>query len=437
MHMGTLSGNTKSNFEDNEALFEPTAFELSMVKSEERMRRMLSSPFIESLERHEAMMNSILKSPALEVIERQQRILDSLPSIEKAHAVEAHIAQLECMPSQSLIESVIRSTQDIPMYSFAESVCKSLESCIPQYVGLSEGLAKTMGAALSQFEMPKYAIMDVDNRIPKLSATIVTAAEQASRLVVGMTDSFLKGLSAIENVFRNFDFSPLLEVNDNLSYFADFEAKNDVLTSFGWYMIAELPDEVVDDIYQRRNEITQEEVDAIIVQHFRDNRCQRLKSIVKSWKHLPYFKVRQIVFHEAQVCHSRRSFNASTTLISLQFEGVVTDFVRDRIMAPTFKKWAEKALLCITDLTNDLTMAAMPFEDWIVCSYVLECIDEVFSTNFSPADPDGCPNTSRHKIAHGHATEKETEANSLRRFLFMNELYKLFCCLEHEYQLAS
>lgn len=459
--MGTLNEN--DGFENMEAPFKPTAYEVSMIETEERLQKMLSSPLIESLERHEAMMASILSSPALHAIESQLSIPDNLQTITNAIAMETkllqpeclttqsliksaacsfaaaeiQISQLDCLPSLNMLESVSRSLDENPMYGLAASLEKALVSFNDQYCGVAESLAKSLSSHLSQLALPDNAFRGMLESITQFGSVMFSAAEQVALAMSGITDSCLRGISAMADAFSGFDLSPLMGLSDGLSNIADFEKKNEVLKSFGWYMIAELPEEVVDEIYGRRDQITQEEVDALIVQYFRNNRCQELKSIVSNWKHLPYFKTRQIVFHEAQVCHSRRSFNASTTLISLQFEGVVTDFVRDRIMAPTYRKWAEKALVFITDLTNELTMAAMPLEEWIVCSYVLECVDEVFNTSFSPADPNSCPNTSRHKIAHGHATAKETEANSLRRFLFMNELYKLFCCLENEYQLAS
>jgi hypothetical protein len=346
-----------------------------------------------------------------------------------------HLQQLGCLPSQSVVESATRAMQNIPMYNLVESMGKALESCIPRHHELVESFGRALDFVGSNFSAIENTVLGLANVIPRIDPAVIAAAEQASRTIDRFAGSFQRGILALNNALRNIDFSPLLEISNSLSHMTDIEDKNELLKSFGWYLITELPNEIVDEIYMRRDEITQEQVDALIVQHFRNERCRELKSVVNSWKRLPYFETRRIVFHEAQVCHSRRSFNASTTLLSLHFEGVVTDFVRDRLGRPTYR--VEKALRCISDLTDDLSLQDMPFEDWVICSYVLECVDNAFTTNFSPANPDDCPNTSRHKIAHGHATEKETEANSLRRFLFMNELYKLFCCLENVYQLAS
>jgi hypothetical protein len=414
------------------ASFEPTAFELKMMKTEAQMQKMLSSPLIESLNKHEELVNSIISSPALNVMHNQQNILGNLPTVTNAISTDLQLPRLACLPSRSAIESVAYALRDIPTYALTENMGRAIESCMSRYNGLAETMAGAIDTVRPQISQIDGAIRSLADFVAMIDPAITAVAKQALHAMYGIADYFQRYMSAINNALRNIDRSPLL---DSLSYMADVEGKNEVLKSFGWYLITELPEEIVDEIYERRAEITQEQVDALIVQYFRNDRCRELKNIVDNWKRLPYFEEREVVFHEAQVCHSRRSFNASTTLISLHFEGVITDFVRDRLGSPTYR--VEKALKRINDLTDDLSLRDMPFEDWIICSYILECVDKSFTTNFSPADPDNCPNTSRHKIAHGHATEKETEAHSLRRFLFMNELYKLLCCLENVYQLAS
>ena len=296
--------------------FEPTPLELNMMQTEARMQQLLSSPLIESLNKQEALINSIALSPALESFQNQLSILENLPSIKKAISTDLQIAQLEHMQSQFLMESAAaRSLQEMSGHFLTEGAIESLEAlnnCVHE-----------------QLAMVEIAYPDLTKGILRYDTAMITAAEQAYRTINNFTDAFTRGISSVSEAFSKIDLSPFFDISDRLSYTADFEEKNEMLNGFGWYLISELPEGIVDEIYERRNEITQEEVDSLIVQHFRDNRCQELKKIVKRWKQLPYFEARKIVFHDAQVCHSRRYFNASTTLISLHFEGVVTDFVRE------------------------------------------------------------------------------------------------------------
>ena len=82
------------------------------------------------------------------------------------------------------------------------------------------------------------------------------------------------------------------------------------------------------------------------------------------------------------------------------------------------------------DNTEDMSVY-----EYKVFNDVIERIEQAFDKGFDYADPDKASNGSRHKIAHGHVYEKETEVNSLKHFLYMNELYHLFLLLSnHDYE---
>lgn len=377
---------------------------------------------------------SLLSSSLLETISTQQHLFES-PLLNLSSAIMTSFKMPELSSLTGSVAKLASLALEENKYNLAATMGCALETYIPKNNEIINNLSSALLSSMPKFNAIGELALRLSDSIPKIDYSVMSIANQSMVAMQGITESMQRTISLLGEAVSKIDFSPLIDFSHDLTYITDFEEKNETLKSFGWFLIPELPEEIVDQIYERRDEIAQDEVDTLIVQYFRNNKCQALKCIVKSWTGLPYFELRKPVFHEAQVSHSRRSFIASTTLISLHFEGVVTDFVRNRMNTPTYR--VEKALKCINDMANDLTLDAMSFKDWIVCSYALECIDQAFTTNFSPADPDSCPDNSRHKIAHGHAVTKETEANSLRRFLFMNELYKLFRCLENEYELAS
>lgn len=71
------------------------------------------------------------------------------------------------------------------------------------------------------------------------------------------------------------------------------------------------------------------------------------------------------------------------------------------------------------------------FNPYTIAVGEIERIEQAFNESFHYADPDKVSNGSRNKIAHGHVYEKETEVNSLKHFLYMNELYHLFLLLSN------
>lgn len=149
--------------------------------------------------------------------------------------------------------------------------------------------------------------------------------------------------------------------------------------------------------------------------------------MVYGWNDLPYFACRKGVFHEALVNHSRKYFNSAITLLAVHTEGVITDFVRTVLQS--LRYYVKQAIKDVKEkLENTEDVSIYEYE---VFNDVIERIEQAFNESFDCADPDKASNGSRNKIAHGHVYEKETEVNSLKHFLYMNELYHLFLLLSN------
>ena len=84
----------------------------------------------------------------------------------------------------------------------------------------------------------------------------------------------------------------------------------------------------------------------------------------------------------------------------------------------------------IRETVEDMPSSALSLSDWKVYDEILERILSSFTEGFDHANPDTASNYSRDKIAHGHVTDVETEANSLKRFLYLNEIFGLFTMLD-------
>ncbi len=277
--------------------------------------------------------------------------------------------------------------------------------------------------ALPKFDYPE--IQSVLDKVSQIGFSIAEIVKPFELQIAQSQTDFYKQMqptfSAITDFMSSIDFSML-------TYHRQWSKKHDLLVKFGWFYLNELSTEVIDEIYDKRDSITRDEVDRFIVQDFRENRCERLKKIVKKWNDSPYFKPRKLVLHQALVNHSRRCYNASTTLLSIHTEGIITDFMRLGLQVPKFR--VEEAINDITGYLNVQLMSSLSFSDWQIYSEVLACISSAFVEHFDCANPDGASNESRHKIAHGHVTEAETEVNSLKRFLYLNEVHRLFSYLD-------
>jgi hypothetical protein len=233
-------------------------------------------------------------------------------------------------------------------------------------------------------------------------------------------DSIMQMSEVTQKIISSIDFSLLI-------YRKEWSEQRETLLRYGWFYSDELPEELVNSIHIKREELSIEDVDKIIVDYFRQNRCEALKKMVKRWETLDYFHCRERIFHEALVNHSRKYYNSSVTLLTIHTEGIITDFVRTNLKNPRFK--VQKAIEDIKiELNEKEDVSIYEFE---VYSDVIERIEEAFNENFNHADPDTASNKSRHKIAHGHAYEIENEVNSLKRFLYLNEIHCLFSRLSN------
>jgi hypothetical protein len=225
----------------------------------------------------------------------------------------------------------------------------------------------------------------------------------------------------MESLFSSIDFSLLI-------YRKEWNEQRETLLKYGWFYSGEFPDDLIDEIHEKRETLTGENVDEIIVTYFRNDRCKALKDIVKQWKELPYFCNREIIFHEALVNHSRKYYNSSVTLLTVHTEGVITDFVRLNLEMPRYR--VEKAIKDIKIALDENEIVSI--YEYEVFNDVIERIEDAFTEGFKHSDPDKSSNKSRHKIAHGHAYEKESEVNSLKKFLYLNEIYHLFLLLNKQ-----
>ena len=81
-----------------------------------------------------------------------------------------------------------------------------------------------------------------------------------------------------------------------------------------------------------------------------------------------------------------------------------------------------------------LNFKASAIYEYEVFHDVIDRIEKAFTEGFEHSNPDAASNESRDKIAHGHAYEAENEVNSLKKFLYLNELYSLFLYLDKKTQ---
>lgn len=96
-----------------------------------------------------------------------------------------------------------------------------------------------------------------------------------------MQSSVLQLANATQSILSNIDFSLL-------TYRKKWSAQRETLLKYGWFYSDELPDELVNHIHDNQEKLSTDEVNKLIIAHFRNDRCKALKTVVKGWDELPY-----------------------------------------------------------------------------------------------------------------------------------------------------
>lgn len=294
-------------------------------------------------------------------------------------------------------------------------------------------------------------IKNIIRTIPKIkfeySNSISETLNNSASMVMNMNRTIADHIQPLRDVQEQFfkSIQPLKAININLHNLLkpihdtlsaiNFEALhadnqlrecNRVLNDFGWWYITDISQSIIEEIYEKRENITKEQVDELICQFYRSERNKNLKSMLKKWNILSYYGERRVDFHEALIIHSRKYYNSSVTLLMLHIEGVIRDFVRIRLGNAYWKVGKANEHLKVTmDESNEIS-----YIEHNIYTHILKCIDTIYSEGFDPTAPEKSSDFSRNKRGHGQALAKQSEVNSLKLFLYLNELFYIFKTIE-------
>ena len=197
-----------------------------------------------------------------------------------------------------------------------------------------------------------------------------------------------------------------------------------VLREYNW-LFSIIPGYIVDDLLPDLNKKNQKYIDTCITEYFNKDNATILRVMVQDWSGISCFDARRHIFEEAFNVHLSGNYNASTTLLAVHTEGLLSDFARIELHSPRFK--AKNALNEIDKEMNNTTFPYFSsFSSVILFQQVINDLKKFMETDFDYKHPAIAPDNTRNKIAHGQVIEKQTEANSLRLFLYINEIYRIF-----------
>lgn len=195
-------------------------------------------------------------------------------------------------------------------------------------------------------------------------------------------------------------------IGDNLNK----KAKN--MLRFGWWFITSLSIEIINGIYANKETLKQQDVDEIICDYYKSDDYKELQGLISEWNELEYFNKWAKKIKDAFYAHKLGMYSLSVPVWALMIEGVIRDFMRDVYGVTAFK---------FSNLYINFKEKAKEVDGFIV-NYTFNCMDS-FYVRFNPEKPDGVHDFSRHKIFHGQAINYDSEINSLKLMLYLDELF--------------
>ncbi|MBZ4664622.1 MAG: hypothetical protein JG776_2346 [Caloramator sp.] len=196
--------------------------------------------------------------------------------------------------------------------------------------------------------------------------------------------------------------------------------KAKTMLKFGWWFIGSLPIDIINYIHENKETLSQEDVDKTICDYYKADDCKELEEIISEWNELEYFSKWGKKIKDAFHAHKLEMYSLSVSVWALMIEGVIRDFMRDVYGVTAFK---------FSLLYNNFKEKAKELDGFIV-NYAFNCMDS-FYVRFNPEKPDGVHDFSRHKIFHGQAVNYDSEVNSLKLMLYLDELFYMALSLKN------
>ncbi|NMB97456.1 MAG: hypothetical protein GYA02_12745 [Clostridiaceae bacterium] len=197
-------------------------------------------------------------------------------------------------------------------------------------------------------------------------------------------------------------------INNNLTNRAK------IMFRYEWWLIDSLPISIINYIYDNGDDLTKQDVDDIICEYYKNNEYSGLERILKSWNELPYYATRRKQIRDAFYAHKLGLYSLSIPVLGMMLEGVIRDFMSDTYSLTHYK---------FSPLYNGFKKKAKELDEFIL-KYTFNCID-LFYIRYNPQNPDEVDDFSRHKMFHGQAINYDSEVNSLKLILYLDELFQI------------
>lgn len=202
---------------------------------------------------------------------------------------------------------------------------------------------------------------------------------------------------------------------------------NNKLKKYKWWYFPRFPDTILKVINKNTNQLSTKKTNDIICEYYRQNNCSKMKVMAREWMKSKYFNVQKNNILELVQIYEIKCFNSAITISMVIMEGVIRNFINDKIGASYRFKTVKNTFINLISNSKEF------YSDEIDIVYeIIEKLDDIFSGGFSPTVTDTVSDLVRDKRMHGFSYKKQNEATALKIWHLIDEIHYIINVLEDE-----
>jgi hypothetical protein len=189
-----------------------------------------------------------------------------------------------------------------------------------------------------------------------------------------------------------------------------YRQSDQALRRRGWWALSSWSDTELEDFAGLARVLGRRDFDHEICRRYRAYDGRRLRRVVRGWSDEPAFKLRRPIIRDALADHLARRYRVSVPTLLPCIEGVAADTFG---MARSVR--VPEGVESLSDFLDGL--------DALALDVALDSLGSLYGpVDFGEASPLS-PRLNRHLILHGRVVRYGNEANSLKMFMYLDELH--------------
>ncbi|MBS7528841.1 hypothetical protein KHM83_19415 [Fusibacter paucivorans] len=206
-----------------------------------------------------------------------------------------------------------------------------------------------------------------------------------------------------------FDINTIKIAQNHLQ--AYLKKKTKKIYGLGWCIGNIEQGEAIDLLYSGGDNLSDDEVSVIIIEHFDNNNFEELDKLVANWENFNYYQPFKKMADDAVELYKIGKYWPGVDAFTTMLEGAIRNFANDR-----YKVFETSIWKYITPLKKE----SGELMDYLTEYFFVQF--KAYYSSFSPDSTDAVPDFNRNKIKHGISSDYDKKEYALKLILMVNDI---------------